>query len=237
MPMRATTVRFGEDLWELLEREAAGQGISAAQFVRDAALLRLGALGAHRGGPTATTLEELAAGALSRRQPAAAEGVRSPSRLAALQRTGLLDSAREEAFDRLASLAAKLLYAPVALVSLVDENRQFFKSSIGLDEPWAGARETPLSHSFCQHTLVAGEVLVIEDARSHPLVRDNLAIRDLKVIAYIGIPLVVSDGEVLGTLCVIDHKPRAWTRDQVETLCDLAASVVSEIELRATSAA
>ena len=238
MPMRATTVRFSEDLWELLEREAQAQGISTAQFVRDAAIMRLGVLSARRGDSEASlTLEDLAAGALTGRTAAATEGVRDSARLAALRRTGLLDSPPEEAFDRLTALAAKLLNAPVALVSLVDADRQFFKSVVGLGEPWASDRQTPLSHSFCQHTLLAGEALVIEDARNHPLVRENLAIRDLAVIAYLGIPLVAAAGEVLGTLCVIDHKPRAWTRDQVDTLTDLAASVVSEIELRLASAA
>ena len=238
MPMRATTVRFSEDLWELLEREAAEQGISTAQFVRDAAIMRLGVLSARRGDAEATlTLEDLAAGALAGRSAPTVAAVQDAARLAVLRETGLLDSPPEEAFDRLTSLAAKLLNAPVALVSLVDEDRQFFKSALGLGQPWSARRQTPLSHSFCQHTLVAGEALVIEDARNHPLVRDNLAIRDLDVIAYLGIPLVAAAGVVLGTLCVIDHKPRAWTRDQVETLTDLAASVVSEIELRARSAA
>ena len=237
MPMRATTVRFSEDLWGLLEREASTQGISTAQFVRDAAIMRLGILSARRGDPEAAmTLEDLAARALSRRPGPGAEGVRDPSRLAALRRSGLLDSAAEDAFDRITALAAKLLNAPVALVSLVDEDRQFFKSLTGLAEPWAGERQTPLSHSFCQHTLAAGEPLVVEDAREHPVVRDNLAIRDLRVIAYAGAPLVTADGHALGTLCVIDHKPRAWTADQIDTLTGLAASVVTEIELRLASA-
>ena len=119
----------------------------------------------------------------------------------------------------------------------MDEDRQFFKSCIGLDEPWRSARQTPLSHSFCQHALESREPLVIEDARSHPLVRDNPAIRDLGVVAYAGVPLVTRRGHALGTLCVIDHQPRAWTRDQIETLLDLAASVMTEIELHAASAA
>ena len=139
-------------------------------------------------------------------------------RLKALHETRLLDSAAEEAFDRLAQLAAKLLNAPVALISLVDDDRQFFKSCVGLAEPWNSARETPLSHSFCRHALSSAEPLVIEDARTHPLVRDNLAIRDLDVVAYAGVPLITAAGHALGTLCVIDHQPRSWTADQIETL-------------------
>jgi len=240
VPMRATTVRFSEDLWELLETKASHQGISAAQFVRDAAIMRLGILSGRRGDlEAALTLEKVAAGALTGR-PAEAEPrtgvVGDPGRLAALRGTGLLDSPPEEAFDRVTELAARLLDVPVVLISLVDADRQFFKSCVGLGEPWNSTREMPLSHSFCQHALDSPEPLVIEDARVHPLVRDNLAIRDLDVIAYAGIPLITAAGHSLGSLCVIDHRPRAWTAEEINTLAVLAASVVSEIEL-ATSRA
>ena len=239
MPMRATTVRFSEDLWELLEAEAVTQSISAAQFVRDSAIMRLGVLSGRRGDrDAALTLEDLAAGALTGRRPAPDPLLGNVSRLKALHDTQLLDSAADESFDRLAKLAAKLLNAPVALISLVDDERQFFKSCVGLAEPWRSARETPLSHSFCRHALNSPEPLVIEDARTHPLVRDNPAIRDLDVAAYAGVPLITSAGHALGTLCVIDHQPRSWTSDQIETLKTLTAAVLSEIELaRARTAA
>lgn len=158
--------------------------------------------------------------------------VTDAARLEALERTGLLDSLPEEAFDRLVRLAAHLVDAPVALLSLVDRDRQFFKSSVGLGEPWASQRETPLSHSFCQYTLNGPEPLIIEDARQHPLVRDNLAIRDLGAIAYAGIPLVTPDGHALGSFCVIDSEPRSWSEGEIQALKDLAASVTTEIELR-----
>jgi signal transduction histidine kinase len=103
---------------------------------------------------------------------------------------------------------------------------------VGLPEPWASVRETPLSHSFCQHAVALARPLVIEDARTHPLVRDNLAIRDIGVIAYAGIPLATADGDVLGSFCVIDGVPRQWTADELATLTDLAAAVMTEIELR-----
>lgn len=161
--------------------------------------------------------------------------VRDAARLAALRHTALLDTPAEEAFDRLTRLATKILHAPTALVSLVDEDRQFFKSCVGLPEPWASQRETPLSHSFCQHTIASGEPLVITDAREHPLVHQNLAIRDLNVVAYAGIPLITSDGESLGSFCVIDSQPRVWTAAEIEILNELAASVIAEIDLcRAT---
>jgi GAF domain-containing protein len=154
------------------------------------------------------------------------------ARLAALRATALLDTPAEQAFDRLTRLAARLIGVPTALVSLVDEDRQFFKSCVGLPEPWASVRETPLSHSFCQHAVALARPLVIEDARTHPLVRDNLAIRDIGVIAYAGIPLATADGDVLGSFCVIDGVPRQWTADELATLTDLAAAVMTEIELR-----
>ena len=155
-----------------------------------------------------------------------------PQRLAALMRAGLLDSPAEEGYDRSTRLAVAALGVPVALVSLVDRDRQFFKSEQGLPEPWAACRQTPLSHSFCKHVVVQGEPLLIEDAREHPLVRDNLAVHDLGVIAYAGIPLITAEGHVLGSFCAIDTKPRVWTDRDVAILRDLAASVLTEIELR-----
>ena len=77
-----------------------------------------------------------------------------------------------------------MLNAPVALVSLVDADRQFFKSCLGLPEPWASERGSPLSHSFCQHAVASREPLLVDDSREHELLRDNPAIRDIGVIAY-----------------------------------------------------
>lgn len=163
-----------------------------------------------------------------------AHGLTDTQRLAALRRVALLDTPAEEAFDRLTRLAGLILGVPVALVSLVDADRQFFKSCVGLPEPWASVRETPLSHSFCQHTIASRQPLVIEDAREHPLVRDNLAIPDLNVIAYAGIPLITSDGHVLGSFCAIDGQPRTWTDHDLAVLTELAGSAMTIIELRAS---
>ncbi len=159
--------------------------------------------------------------------------VLDPARLAALRAVALLDTPAEESFDRLSRLAAQCTDAPIALVSLIDADRQFLKSCLGLPEPWASLRETPLSHSFCQYNRIAGEPLLIEDARTHPLFKDNLAIRDLNVIAYLGIPLVTSDGYVLGSFCVIDSKPRQWSAEELTVVRDLAAAVMTEVQLRA----
>ena len=153
-------------------------------------------------------------------------------RLAVLMSAHLLDTPEEETFDRFTRLASAILKTPVALVSLVDRQRQFFKSSVGLPEPWATSRETPLSHSFCQHVVTTTKPLCIADARVHPLLRDNLAIIDLGVIAYLGIPLTTAEGYTLGSFCAIDVTPREWSDRDVEILGDLAALVIEKIELR-----
>jgi GAF domain-containing protein len=157
--------------------------------------------------------------------------VSDPARLAALHETRLLDSGPEERFDRLAKRASHALGAPVALVSLVDEDRQFFKSCIGLPEPWQSRRETPLTHSFCKHAVASGRPLIVDDAREDPELQSNHAIDDLGVIAYAGIPLVDLHGHALGALCVIDNEPRHWSLEDINLLKHVAASVVTEVEL------
>jgi GAF domain-containing protein len=158
--------------------------------------------------------------------------VRNVSRLAALQRLNLLDTPPEASFDRLTRVACRMLRAPIGLVSLVDHDRQFFKSCVGLPEPIASARQTPLSHSFCKHVVGTGRPLVVEDARVNPLVKLNPAIAEIGVVAYAGIPLTTSTGEILGSFCVMDNKPRAWSYEDVEALQELAACVMHEIESR-----
>ena len=232
MAMRATTVRFSEDLWGLLEREAGAQGVSAAQFIRDATILRVAVLAERRGDREARlSIADVAAAAAAPERPVALPGIKDPARLQAVRDTGLLDAPPEPALDRLASLAAKVLNTPVAMVSIIDEERQFFSSCLGVPEPLASARQTPLAYSVCQHAVSTREPLVVPDAREHPLLRDNLAIGALGLVAYAGVPLITREGHALGSLCVIDRRPRAWTRDQIALLSDLGASVVSEIEL------
>jgi len=158
--------------------------------------------------------------------------LQNTERLIALQRASLLDTPPEEPFDRLTRLATRVLRVPVALVSLVDGNRQFFKSCIGLPEPWASLRQTPLTHSFCKHAVASGQPFVVSDARHNPLVQDNLAVSELGVIAYAGIPLTTAEGLTLGSFCVIDSKPHDWTEEEIEILRCLAASVMTEIGTR-----
>lgn len=161
----------------------------------------------------------------------------NPERLKALAETGLMDAEPEAAFDRFTKLAARMLGTQVALISLVDDRRQFFKSALGLAEPWASRRETPLTHSFCQFAVSSAEPLIVFDAREHPFLRDNCAVTELGVVAYAGVPLVTSNDQVLGALCVVDSQPRQWTADEVSILRDLAAMTMTEVELRRQLAA
>jgi formate hydrogenlyase transcriptional activator len=158
--------------------------------------------------------------------------IEDEARLQALRRTSLLDSPPEEAFDRLTRLATTVLRVPVALVSLVDGNRQFFKSQCGLSESLASSRQTPLTHSFCKHAVGSREPLVVADARRDPRFGHNHAFSELGVIAYAGIPLITSEGHALGTFCVVDRRPHDWTEEEIGILRVLATSTMSEIELR-----
>ena len=157
--------------------------------------------------------------------------VRDAARLAALRELELLDSPPDRTIERLTRLATKLLDVPVSLVSLVDADRQFFLSQQGLEGEFARARQTPLSHSFCQYAVASEEPLVVADAREDPLLADNLAIRDLDVIAYAGMPLILEDGAAVGALCAIDSKPRDWTEEELESLQDLAGAVKEVLDL------
>lgn len=159
--------------------------------------------------------------------------VNDPTRLETLKQLDLLDTPQEEVFDRLTRLVSKIIDAPVSLITLVDADRQFFKSLFGLPDPWASARETPLSHSFCQHVVNTSQPLIVSDAREHPILKDNMAIPDLDVIAYLGMPLTTTAGIELGSFCVIDSEPREWTEREIEIMREMAISAMTEIELRA----
>ena len=175
----------------------------------------------------------------SRMDPDASAGpnvLTDPARLAALEKTGLLDSVPEESFDHITWLATRLLEAPAAVISLVTGDRQFFKSAVGVREPWAALRGTPLSHSICKHVVVSGAPVVIGDARRDALVRDSPALDDLGIVAFLGVPLTAPGGHVLGGVCVIDSAPRVWTDEQLDALCRLAEMARAEIELRVARA-
>jgi PAS domain S-box-containing protein len=155
-----------------------------------------------------------------------------PVRLAMLRSTGLLGTPHEAAFDRLAGLARKILKAPVGMVSLLDDRHLHVKSCVGLPD-LAKAGRVPVTESFCQHVVVTEQALVVEDAREHELTRDLAIVKSGMALAYAGVPLVLAGGFVVGTLSVADSEPRVWTPEEVDLLHDLAASVLTEIEMRA----
>lgn len=148
-----------------------------------------------------------------------------PQRLEALHALGVLDTPAEERFDRVTRMARRLFGVPIALVSLVDESRQWFKSCMGLD-----ATETPRDISFCGHAIVQDGVFIIEDARNDERFHDNPLVTGAPHIRfYAGIPLRSLSGQALGTLCLIDQDPRKLDADDRALLKDLAEMVEREL--------
>jgi diguanylate cyclase (GGDEF)-like protein len=153
------------------------------------------------------------------------------SRLAALHKTRLLDTPLEERFERITRLVCRLLGVPIASITLVDESRQWFKSMQGL-----GLTETPRKISFCAHAILGDDTMVVPDAKKdlrffdHPMVNGPEPL-----VFYAGHPMRTFDGNRVGVLCVIDYKPRELSRDDLDTLRDLAA--LAEAELNANTLA
>jgi signal transduction histidine kinase len=150
------------------------------------------------------------------------------ARLQSLVDYDVLDTAPEAGFDRITRCAAQIAETPIALVSLVDSNRQWFKSRHGLC-----ATETPRNISFCHHTITAATPMVIENALEDSRFRDSpLVTGEPHIRFYAGAPLITPSGHAIGTLCVIDTKPRSLSPDALRRLCDLAGLVVDQMELR-----
>lgn len=154
-------------------------------------------------------------------------------RLRALHEAQVLDTAPESAYEALTQLASRLLDMPIALVSLVDADRQWFKSVLGL-----GLRETPRDIAFCAHALLEpGRVFEVTDAHRDPRFADNpLVTGDAAVRYYAGMPVVTGDGFALGTLCVFDRRPRILSREQLETLRQLGVVAAELLDSRRTGA-
>ncbi|WP_148610857.1 GGDEF domain-containing protein [Aeromonas sobria] len=147
-------------------------------------------------------------------------------RLDTLRRLSLLDTEAEERFDRLTRMARRVFDVPIALVSLVDEDRQWFKSCIGLE-----VSETARDISFCGHAIMGNETFIVPDASLDPRFADNpLVVGGPCIRFYAGQPLQIANGCKLGTLCIIDTVPRVLSDEDVGLLKDLAAMVVRELE-------
>ncbi len=148
-------------------------------------------------------------------------------RVRALRRLSILDTWPEERFDRLTRLAAALLDVPIALISLVDVDRQWFKSSYGL-----GVRQTPREVAFCAHAILGEDILVVSDALLDPRFADNPVVTgDPHVRFYAGVPLTVAGGSRVGTLCLVDHRPRELDDTAKRLLRDLGTLVERELSM------
>ena len=152
-------------------------------------------------------------------------------RLKVLWQYEVLDTVPEELFDDLTELAARICEAPIALISLVDEKRQWFKSRVGTT-----VNETSRDLSFCAYAITQNDLFIVPDAlRDERFARNPLVTADPKIRFYAGAPLITPDGHALGTLCVIDKVPRELRLEQKQALRILARHVVSQLELRRRS--
>lgn len=150
------------------------------------------------------------------------------ARLSALERYDILDTEREQAYDDFTALAAHICGTPMALIGLIDDRRQWFKSKIGMD-----GDETPRQETFCAHTLVDNQMLVVADTFNDDRFHDHPSVVGApKIRFYAGAPIVTSEGYGLGTLCVIDDKPRTLTTEQKAALAALSRQVMAHLELR-----
>lgn len=150
-------------------------------------------------------------------------------RLKALESYEILDSLPQKDYDDITRLASEICNTPISLISFVDEERQWFKSRHGLE-----AAETPKEYAFCAHAILKpNEVLIVHDAtKDDRFVNNPLTTGHPKVVFYTGVPLVNEEGHALGTLCVIDNRPKELTANQIEALKSLANQVMAQLELR-----
>jgi GAF domain-containing protein len=165
-------------------------------------------------------------------QGGGADPVKDTARLAEIAALGLTGEEVDDVLQQAVDEAAARLDLPTALVSIVMDEAQWFAAHTGLS-PWlAEARGTPVEWSFCANAVRSGEPFVVEDAATHPLVKDIPLVQLDNVRCYAGIPLVTATGHTLGTLCVIGNEPRSFGEAELDTLRGLAKTAIDRIEAR-----
>ncbi|MBL8120265.1 MAG: GAF domain-containing protein [Anaerolineae bacterium] len=153
-------------------------------------------------------------------------------RLKALHDLELLTPGEEEFYNRFTRLAHEVLHVPVSLISMVADDYQYFKSEFGMEEPLKSQRQTPISHSFCEHIISTGQPLIIDNTRENPLVWESPAIQDYNIQAYLGLPLTLVDGSTLGSFCAIDHQPHEWDELDTAIMRHLSQIISNEFNAR-----
>ncbi|MCW2606356.1 MAG: putative sensor protein [Frankiales bacterium] len=161
----------------------------------------------------------------------AVDAVREPGRLAAVADSGLLDLAQQDSWDALTALASRLLQAPMAFLTVVDEATSSWLSTCGVDTSGAERPGGPVASSFCQYVIADRAPFAVSDASIHPRTRDNPAVTETGVRAWAGFPLVDRDGHALGSFCVMDSVARSWSDDDLTTLGVLARAASSQVSL------
>jgi GAF domain-containing protein len=157
-------------------------------------------------------------------------------RLAALAELNLLDTEAEPVFDRITAKLARVFEMPIALISLIDRDRQFFKSQIGLPEDLAKRRQTARNVSVCGHVVAKNQVMVIEDLARDRRFANNPLLKEHGIRFYAGIPLLAPNGQPVGSLCLMDIKPRQLTDREKRLLQEYANEVMEEMAKRAPQA-
>lgn len=221
---------FNDTLNELLAEFARHAGETPERYVARAVAAQMLADQRATGGEDGTLFECLRANALpASALPDVTAAITDPDRLRAVYATGLLDSPPEEMYDRITRAAADALQAPFSLISVIDVDRLYLKSEIGVVGHAVEEKQAPLERSLCQYAVANGTPLVLADARLDPTFKNHPVVREGSVVAYLGIPLLDHDRNAVGALCVYDTKPRLWATGHIQILSDLAKLTADRI--------
>jgi GAF domain-containing protein len=219
---------------DALVDEAARAGESVEDFASRAVAARIAVERARRGDPgLQELLGRIREADLAPPEPVAdtAGGsvISDPERLAALYASGMLNAERANSLDRVVEMVVAALAVPCAAVTLVDRHTQYICSAIGLTGELAITKKGPVEGSLSREIVISGEPLVVEDARSEPLLRNHYAVRDGLVAAYAGFPLKDDAGHTIGVLSAWNPHPARWTTGQLQVLEDFVAMIRSKV--------